>query len=58
METIEQLLEINPTLKLMLLNKDDNSYNKTGAIGQIHLDTGHSLEFVYSNYHSILKLCS
>ena len=57
MKEIKQLLEINPTLKLMLLNKYDNSYNKKGALEQIHLDSGHSLEFVYSNYFEILSFC-
>lgn len=55
METIKQYLKDKTTLKAMLLT--DLEYNKTGGLLQISLDTGNSLEFVYSNYHSILKLC-
>lgn len=54
METIKEYLSGNTTLKAMLLSKD-NSQNKKGALEQIKLDTGHSLEFVYENYFNILN---
>jgi hypothetical protein len=57
MEQIETYLEKNKTVKLMLLDIN-NIYQKTGAIEQIKLDVGVSLEFVYSNYFEILKICS
>lgn len=56
MEEIENLLKNNTTLKLMLINKDNNSYNKVGALEQIRLDTNNSQEFIYSNYHNILNI--
>lgn len=57
MEQIKQYINNNNTIKLMLLNKE-NEYLKTGALQQIKLDTGLSTEFVYKNYFEILNYCS
>jgi hypothetical protein len=56
MEQIENYLDNNKTVRLMLLDIN-NGYQKTGALHQISLDVGVSLEFVYGNYFSILQLC-
>lgn len=57
MEQIKQYLNNNNTIKLMLLNKD-NEYLKTGALEQIKLDTGLSTEFIYKNYFKIINCYS
>ncbi len=56
MEKIKQVLDSNKTIKLMLLDQD-NQYNKTGALEQIRLETGLSEEYIYKNYHKIYELC-
>lgn len=57
MEQIKQYINENNTIKLMLLNKD-NEYNKIGALEQIRLDTGLSEQYVYSKYFQILSFVS
>lgn len=57
MEQIKQYLNNNNTIKLMLLNKD-NEYLKTGALEQIKLDTGLTEGFIYKNYFNIISFCS
>jgi hypothetical protein len=56
METVKQLIKDNVTLKAMLINKEENEYNKTGALYQISLDCGLTLDFTYQNYHNILQI--
>lgn len=54
MEQIKQYITEHNTVRLMLFNQD-NEYNKLGALNQMKLDLGISMELLYFHYFDILN---
>ena len=57
MEQIKNYIKANDTIIVMLLNRD-NDYFKRGALEQIRLDVGVSLDYLYANFFEIFSFCS
>lgn len=57
MEKIKQYITDNSTIREMLLNQN-NEYNKLGALEQMKLDLGISMDLLYFNYFELISYCS